>query len=334
MMATRAFAMLVALMLATGPLRVAGANPVTSVPFVLHDDPAILTGTSVVPRGALDLAPLVRRHATLAELSGLAWDADEQVLIGVTDRGWLVSLKPLFAGGQLRDVKFGGATRLKGANGKRLRGVASDAEGLVGLKTRNGIRGDSEFVVAYERNNRLQIHAPDGHLKRRVTIAARLRDSNAFRSPNKGFEAVMQHPYAGLVPGTEWPLENSDDMLWEWYRADGRSVQVARLNRPSAGLVALEALPDGRVLMLERAHSWLGLSLVIELSLIDAWDAARTSGSLLNKQAVWRLDSSLGWRVDNFEALTRHEGMRFLMASDDNGSALQTTLLVYFEVKP
>ncbi len=43
------------------------------------------------------------------------------------------------------------------------------------------------------------------------------------------------------------------------------------------------------------------------------------------------LDSSQGWSVDNFEGLARHRGLKFFMVSDNNFSALQKTLLVYFE---
>jgi hypothetical protein len=36
--------------------------------------------------------------------------------------------------------------------------------------------------------------------------------------------------------------------------------------------------------------------------------------------------------VDNFEGLSRHQGAKFFMVSDDNFNALQKTLLVYFEL--
>ncbi|MEM7407020.1 MAG: esterase-like activity of phytase family protein [Pseudomonadota bacterium] len=310
------------------------AQTVTALPFALHDNPQILADTRVALLGTLDLGPLVRRHESLAELSGLAWDDDEQLLFGVTDRGWMVRLKLDFSDGRLTNATFSGATRLTGEGGRRLTGRASDSEGMVGLRTRNGRAGDSEFIVAFERDNRLQLHDANGRLKRRIEVARPLRDSNAYRSRNKGFEAVMRHPHAGVVPGTEWPLRGADDSYWQWYRADGRSVRVPRLDRPSAGLVAMEALSDGRTVTLERAHSWLGLSLIIEVGLVDAWNGTTEAGGRLEKRTLWRLDSSLGWRVDNFEALTRHRGSRFLMASDDNGSALQTTLLVYFEIRP
>ena len=43
-------------------------------------------------------------------------------------------------------------------------------------------------------------------------------------------------------------------------------------------------------------------------------------------------DTSQGWLLDNFEGLARHREQRFFMVSDDNRSALQSTLLVYFEL--
>ncbi|HCB12317.1 MAG TPA: hypothetical protein DEP36_01915, partial [Gammaproteobacteria bacterium] len=40
------------------------------------------------------------------------------------------------------------------------------------------------------------------------------------------------------------------------------------------------------------------------------------------------------WLLDNFEGLTRYQDQRFFMISDDNCSAWQSTLLVYFELLP
>ena len=44
------------------------------------------------------------------------------------------------------------------------------------------------------------------------------------------------------------------------------------------------------------------------------------------------IDSSVGWRIDNFEGLARHRGLRFFLVSDDNENALQTTILLYLEI--
>jgi hypothetical protein len=44
--------------------------------------------------------------------------------------------------------------------------------------------------------------------------------------------------------------------------------------------------------------------------------------------------TSQGWLLDNFEGLTLHRNHRFFMISDDNSRALQSTLLVYFELLP
>jgi hypothetical protein len=107
---------------------------------------------------------------------------------------------------------------------------------------------------------------------------------------------------------------------------------MARLDETNSGLVALEALSDGSFLAVERAHNWLTLSLVITISRVGPWPAAQSSGKPLEKSIVARIDSSLGWYVDNFEGLAHHQGNRFFLVSDDNGSAWQKTLLIYFEL--
>ena len=58
----------------------------------------------------------------------------------------------------------------------------------------------------------------------------------------------------------------------------------------------------------------------------------RPGAGELDAREIAVFDSSEGWNVDNFEGLTRHQGRRFFMVSDDNGKAIQRTLLVYFEV--
>jgi hypothetical protein len=36
--------------------------------------------------------------------------------------------------------------------------------------------------------------------------------------------------------------------------------------------------------------------------------------------------------VDNFEGIAHHRDNRYFLVSDDNNSALQSTVLVYFEI--
>jgi hypothetical protein len=49
---------------------------------------------------------------------------------------------------------------------------------------------------------------------------------------------------------------------------------------------------------------------------------------------VARFDSGEGWVINNFEGLTRTQGNRFFMVSDNGGMQLLPTQLLYFELLP
>jgi hypothetical protein len=282
--------------------------------------------------GALDLSGLATPENNFAELSGLAWDADAKILHAVSDRGMLFALAPQIVDGRLTGAHLLSSARLTDAQGKRLRGKNSDSEGLVALHAANGLAGDTVLAVAFERVPRVALHKPDGSYLRDAKIARELRDTDAYRSANKGPEAVMFDQRYGLVVGPEWPLKSVDRDEHQLFAADGTSATMARLNEANSGLVALEPLPDNSFLAVERAHSWLTLSLVVTISKVGPWPTNLAQGARLKKTSLARIDSSLGWYVDNFEGLAHHEGQRFFLVSDDNGSALQKTLLLYFEL--
>lgn len=306
--------------------------PTHSAPFTLHDDLANSVGLNGVRLlGTLDLSPMARQYAAASELSGLAWDPDEQLLYAVTDEGRVLSMQIRFDGGRLSALKLKRMHRLRDDKGAPLTGKRIDAEGLYARNHRNGKRGDTELHVAFERVPRIDVYRANGRRVGSAPMPSALADVRAYQSGNKGMEALSRHPDFGAVAGTEWPLEGASREVVALYATDGTVASLPRLAETNAGLVGLHVLADRRLLVLERAHSWLGMSLVIQLSRTSPWTA---TGQLLEKTPLARFDSSLGWRVDNFEGLAHHEDNRFFIVSDDNGSALQTTLLVYFELLP
>ena len=104
--------------------------------------------------------------------------------------------------------------------------------------------------------------------------------------------------------------------------------------RPPAGYRATDAalLPDGRLLVLNRRFAWLeGVS----TALVLVEPGAIRPGATFEGRLVARL----GWPLanDNMEAMsvTREGGRTILwLASDDNFSPLQRTLLLKFALEP
>lgn len=273
--------------------------------------------------GALSL----RGRDELAELSDLAWDEDEGILYGVTDRGLLLHLRPLLVNGRLVDAELLRHFRLQGKNGKKLKKRARDAEGLAVEKSRNGLRGDSLLAVSFEGDNRVDLYSPEGVYLRPLKLPAELSDAQLYAHGNKGLEALARHPIFGYMTAPEMakgggaiPIFSESGLRWRYQPFE-----------PDGALVALEALDDGTLIILERAYSSVFEPLVITLS--SALPSRENANSPLDARRLARFDSTRGWQTQNFEGLTHHRERRFFMVSDDGGKSYLQTQLLYLEIR-
>lgn len=294
--------------------------------------------------GVLQLPARTLNGVRLSGLSGLAWDEDDNLLYALTDHGVLFSLRPIFRNGQLADVALlHVAALIDPRTHKPVRWRRSDSEGLDILNGRNGKKGDAELLVSFEREPRIVRYRPDGTHIADVPLPAALRDVKRYRGGNKMLEAVCLHPREGILTAPEEPLDNDEPRngrgsprleravesgAARLYRMDGSSW---RFSASRGGIVALECLPDGDVLVMERDYSALSLRWTITLRRLHL-PAGTPPDSLLAAETMATLDSDQGLHLDNFEGLTRHHGNRFFMVSDDNDVFIQRTLLVYFEL--
>ena len=88
-------------------------------------------------------------------------------------------------------------------------------------------------------------------------------------------------------------------------------------------------MKSDRVLVLLREFNKFSRKRVTTLCEVNLNKCKR---GICQSEILARLDSSDGWHLDNFEGLTKVGKNRYLMISDDNGSFLQKTLLVLFEI--
>jgi len=277
--------------------------------------------------GALELSAPEIGGRKFSQLSDLAWDDDDGVLYAVSDRGFLFGLRPIFRQQHLSDVRLvSTAPLIDPKTRKPVRYRRSDAEGLDILNGRNGQPGDAELLVSFEGEPRLARHRPDGSVVAEEPLKAPLNDLGQYRY-NRMLEGVCVHPREGILTAPEDPLL-ADHGTTRLYSRDGRSWI---LPHAVGGIVALECLPDGDVLVLERDFTTLTLRFVITLRRVHL-PAGTAPGATLQAETLAVLDSADGWSIDNFEGLTRHRGNRFFMVSDNNDVFLQRTLLVYFEL--
>lgn len=326
-----ALVMAMAMAMMTPPASAAGGAGPLSQPYRLS--PHVAPGETTMGirlLGSVELMPTTIAGLPLGGLSSLAWDRDESRLYALSDRGNLFSLRPMFDNGILVRVEALAAVALRDHHGRVLRGARADAEGLVLQRADNGKSGDSLLVVSFERHPRILRFRPDGRYVDKQELPAELRDASLYADPNRALEALTWLPGLGFLTAPERPLAGTGNETVRLFALDGRSWRYPLLATPNASLVDMEALPDGSLLTLERGHGLMFLPIVISLRRTRV--TADNAGQRLPVSTIAILDSSQGWSVDNFEGLSRHQGAKFFMVSDDNFNALQKTLLVYFEL--
>jgi hypothetical protein len=151
---------------------------------------------------------------------------------------------------------------------------------------------------------------------------------------NTGSEALLRFPDGGFAVFAEhWlrPNGSSDVVAFAGDAAVPGTPTKTLGYRPPKNYRVTDAalLPDGRILFLNRRFSWLhGISAKLTV-------AAPTlaAGSVIEGEEIAHFDAPV--TVDNMEALsvTREAGRTIVwMASDDNFTALQRTLLLKFEL--
>ena len=278
--------------------------------------------------GVLQLPAIAIDGMALDSLSGLAWDEDADLLYALSDTGKLFHLRPQFSDGRLRDVQVLTAYVLHDANGRSLKASWADSEGLAIENGANGIPGDSQLIVSFEGQPRIARYSPTGKWLGEESLPAMLEDVERYAHSNRTLEAVTWHPGWGILTAPERPLQEGPVDRVPICALTGRCWVYPLYKAPNSALVAIETLPDGSLLTLERAFVSLLRPLVIALRRTRLPDAPEGP---LTVEDVAVFDTSRGWLLDNFEGLTHHRSQRFFMISDDNSHFLQSTLLVYFE---
>lgn len=151
---------------------------------------------------------------------------------------------------------------------------------------------------------------------------------------NKGAEAMLRLPDGRFLvfSEAEWlPGGTSEVLLFEGDPSVAETKSVSLRYRPPSGYRITDAalLPDGRVLFLNRRLALWGFKAKLTLGTLPKLAA----GAILSGREIGHLERPL--TVDNMEALSiSQEGGRTMlwMASDDNFSPLQRTLLLRFEL--
>jgi len=283
--------------------------------------------------GALRLAPVEIDGLRFCGLSGLAWDEDAGLLYAVSDKGNLFHLDPVFdERGYLAGARAVAGYPLRAASGQPLRRPFTDAEGLAIRNGDNGIADDTELLVSFEARPRVARYSASGRWRGEVPLPATLRKARYYSDSNEALEALTFDPRWGVLTGSEMPLRNDPPDVIRIFAAGGRFWLYPLGAAPGSALVAMERLPDGDLLTLERAFVSPLRPFAISLRQVT-WPVSDKT-LRLHVRDVATFNSDRDWLLDNFEGLARQRERRFFMVSDDNCNGLQTTLLVYFELLP
>ncbi|SED60534.1 hypothetical protein SAMN05216489_03900 [Streptomyces sp. 3213] len=239
-------------------------------------------------------------------------------------------------------------------------GAALDSEGLV-------IDRDGTRLITSETEPSIRRYSVDGKILDRLPVPSSLLVAPAGRAvSNQTFEGLTLLPGGRtLLASMEYPIagDTSGAVRFQtWTRTKGDHFELAaqyayKTDAAFLGVPEVQALPDGRLLVLERGFT-SGVGNTVRLYLADPRHATDTSGidyltgrpgvRLVKKTLLADIADcpSLGATakqpqpnplLDNIEGMviTGHDKgrLKVLLVSDDNQNAVQTTRFYYLRVR-
>jgi len=260
-----------------------------------------------------------------SELSDLTYHNATQTLYVISDEGALFAFETSFSD-TIDTLNPLFASTLKKKNGKKFKSWKRDSEGLT-------LDGKGKLLISFEGNAKIawfhKNSSQRGNLIRKYTLPKSLRKKRFYRSKNKSLEALAWHPKHGILTATEWPLKKDHKKRQTIYALSGKRWHFQAEPEGKSGLVAMEVMDDGNILVLERSFTGMLDPFVLTLKKVNIKNCLY---KMCKSEVLLKMNSHKGWDVENFEGLARVGKNRYVMISDDNDNFLLATVLVYFEV--
>jgi hypothetical protein len=256
-------------------------------------------------------------------LSSLVVSQDGQSFVAMSDRGTVLFGRLLYdPEGLLTRIADFGTAQICDAPRRKLSGFRADTEALARLP-------DGGWLVAFERRHKILRYGAGGLTTCGAGTALTLPQDAGLLPSNEGIEAMVALPDGRLLLIAE-ATEADEARHPAWIGTSGNWERLSYAG--VAGFKPTDAtlLPDGDLLVLERAASWLGFA--VRLVRVPA---ARIGRTPFSGTEIARLRAPM--TVDNFEGLSARRGKEgetlIYLVSDDNFSNLQRTLLFQFALK-
>jgi hypothetical protein len=190
----------------------------------------------------------------IKELSGLGWDEDDKLLYAVSDNGFLHHFKITIAGDKLSKVEPVFSVKVVDAATGFLGWGLTNAEGLHVRNGSNGKIGDAELVIAFEDGPTIGRFTAQGKDIAEIKLPELLSNPDSYRNSNKRLESVTELEPHGILTAPEAHLENDAKDVHSIFAMDGRRWSFQALQAKQDSVKALDALPDGRILVLVRTR--------------------------------------------------------------------------------
>ena len=247
-----------------------------------------------------------------SEVSDLAYKNSELFAIG--DKGILYKMAINLQNDKINSLDLLWAKKLHDNHGT-LAKKNRDSEGLTFLH--------DNLLISFEKNHRIELYTSDAQRVQSIQLHKDLSKSKNYKSSNKGLESVAYSEDYGVLTAPEKPLKGkkyhvvySKDNFWK-FKADGE-------------ITAMEFMGKNKLLVLLREFNFWTRRRVTSLVQVNL---KKCKKNICKSKLLVKLDSSDGWKIDNFEGLTKVGKNRFVMISDNQDSFFQKTLLVLFEIK-
>lgn len=274
---------------------------------------------SLAFRGAVVLPPGAGKFGGLSALHA----QDNDHLLALADNARLFRLTLQWdAKGQLVGAKPDRGVLLLDENSQPPKSRARwDAEALT--------RGPDGWLVAYERDHRIEKYADDNGLPSGAPTPLPAPPGLANLPRNQGIESLAVLPDGRLFALAEGEEKGGVHPAWLWQ--DGHWQRLTYAAAPGMDPSDMAVLPGGNVVVLERGFNLLfGFrSRLASLNL----DEIRP-GSQLQPQPLATLESPI--LSENFEGLAvmplQAGGIRIFLVSDNNFNAAQQTILAVFDL--